>query len=102
MLRHAFNPLIEAAVLRTQAPHAAPAMYAAVLPCAMLMMLIAAAPGVLADKVASGCSALVPNLNSVNQEPSDPANYGRCTKALDPQVLTMGSNWCAFNDMGAW
>lgn len=64
----------------------------------MLLLFVA---GCHAQLTSSTCQA-VPKVPGVNQEPSDPTKYGKCTGALDSHVVSTGSNWCAFNGMGYW
>jgi hypothetical protein len=66
-----------------------------------------APPAAAAAKPAATCAADVPDVPGVDQSPSDPADYGRCTDALDSHVASSGSNWCAFGAgrakaFGAW
>ena len=51
--------------------------------------------------VSEGCD-FVPEVPGVNQDPSDPSQYGKCTSALDDHVASSGSNWCKFNELGYW
>ena len=58
-----------------------------------------------ATKPAATCD--VPDVPGVDQSPSNPAAYGRCTNAIEPHVASSGSNWCAFGAnrpkaFGAW
>lgn len=69
--------------------------------CAVALLLLHASIS-MADNRANGCFDQVPDVDGLDQEPSNPAVYGKCTAALDRHVLTMGSNWCAFNDLGYW
>jgi hypothetical protein len=44
----------------------------------------------------------VPNVAGVDQTPSDPANYGKCTSALESFVGAASSQWCKFAQLGLW
>jgi hypothetical protein len=67
-----------------------------------LALALAAAAGSLAPAAAAGRCAQVPWVSGVDQSPSDPRNYGKCTKALEPQVNAKFSHWCKFNTLGTW
>lgn len=43
----------------------------------------------------------VPFVQGVDASASDPAEYGRCTAEMEPQ-LKESSHWCKFNRMGSW
>jgi hypothetical protein len=45
---------------------------------------------------------IIPETPIVDQSPSNPSEYGKCTSALDDHVADSGSNWCKFNDLGYW
>jgi hypothetical protein len=50
-----------------------------------------------ADDAEGTCG--LPKVAGVNQEPSDPNSYGKCTSAVDPEIAP-NSNWCKFNNLG--
>lgn len=65
-------------------------------PLALLALLAAAASAAAQSKCAQ-----IPNVDGADQSPSDPANYGKCTGALEKHVLENNfSHWCKFNQLG--
>lgn len=62
-----------------------------------LGLLALSLPVVLAD----GQCGQVPYVKYVDQSPSDPNMYGKCSGALEGFVQG-GSNWCRFGDLGSW
>jgi hypothetical protein len=51
--------------------------------------------------LAIGQCPTVPLVPGVDQTPSHPAFYGKCTGALEKWV-NASSHWCKFNDLGMW
>jgi hypothetical protein len=64
---------------------------------ALGLLAMAGAPGALAD----GQCGQVPYVKGVDQSPSDPSMYGKCSGSLEGFVKGM-SHWCKFGDMGMW
>ncbi|GBF96386.1 hypothetical protein Rsub_09185 [Raphidocelis subcapitata] len=63
-----------------------------------LAVLAAAVPAALADS--AHCKE-VPNVPGVDQSPSDPNAYGKCTSAVEGQIWGY-SHWCKYGGMGMW
>lgn len=53
------------------------------------------------DTLGPYCSSWVPFAPGVDQGPSDPAQYGKCTSAVDQHIVGP-SNWCQFGRLGQW
>jgi hypothetical protein len=64
-----------------------------------LALAAAAAP---AARAGNGRCPSVPFVAGVDQSPSDPGAYGKCTGALEGQVNPSTSHWCKFGDLGMW
>lgn len=64
-----------------------------------LALACAALPGALAW--GQRCSE-TPFLPNVDQTPSDPRFYGKCTGNLERHVNKETSHWCKYDDMGLW
>ena len=47
------------------------------------------------------CASWVPFAPGVDQSPSDPAQYGKCTSSVDAHIVGP-SNWCQFGRLGQW
>jgi hypothetical protein len=80
---------------------------AALRPAAAAAAGAAAADGAAAATAAAAAGAAgagrpkiaVPVVSGVDQSPSNPADYGRCTGAIDPRIAPT-SNWCKFGRLG--
>lgn len=70
---------------------------------ALSLVLACAAPRAASAGAAWGNTCpQVPNVAGADQTPSDPAQYGKCTKALEPWVSPSSSHWCKFGQLGMW
>ncbi|KAI8464817.1 MAG: hypothetical protein J3K34DRAFT_439029 [Monoraphidium minutum] len=65
---------------------------------ALGLALLAAAPG---GARADGQCGQVPNVGGLDQSPTSPSNWGKCTSALESFVAP-GSHWCKFGELGTW
>lgn len=65
---------------------------------AAVRLIIAAA--MLAVASASPCRE-IPDVSGVDQSPSDPRMYGKCSSAIESFMVPQ-SHWCKFGDMGLW
>jgi len=66
---------------------------------AKLALLAVALAGCIATAAAAReAECPVPAVMGVDQSPSNPDEYGKCTSALDKNLGD--SNWCRFNTLG--
>lgn len=86
-------PLLHRRMPMIALPRSVPAM--APVPAAVIVSLIGLYAAVTnADGVPASCSALVPNLRGVNQEPSDPAEYGEAAPPARPPQHQAAASTC--------
>eukprot|EP00878_Enallax_costatus_P034058 GHUV01037667.1.p1 GENE.GHUV01037667.1~~GHUV01037667.1.p1 ORF type:complete len:197 (-),score=33.99 GHUV01037667.1:117-707(-) len=67
----------------------------------MAAVRLAVLAAVLAIASAGSPCKEVPTVSDVDQSPTDPKMYGKCSSALE-QFLVPSSHWCKFGDMGLW
>jgi len=68
----------------------------------LLVFVAAAAAALPAALAAAGQCPQVPFVVGVDQTPSNPAFYGKCTGALEKWIDAKSSHWCRFGDLGSW
>lgn len=64
-------------------------------------MLLTAATALVVLARALAAPWAVPGVPGVDSSASDPASYGSCTRAVEPQIRHR-SHWCIFNRMGSY
>ncbi|KAI8462327.1 MAG: hypothetical protein J3K34DRAFT_194117 [Monoraphidium minutum] len=67
-----------------------------------LALAAAAAPAARAAAAGGGKCGQLPFVSGVDQSPSDPNNYGKCTGALEKHIDNNFSHWCRFGQLGMW